>query len=249
MSSIAKKPIQYLLLPPTYQLLTHNLTADPFTPDANAFHEDVQKTKPSLQRRARLLDEKAHFSFVAPLPYPFPYRIEVEEQEDRTKAVEGWLSAKEALKEVDLGEGTTLKAYSSDERIQDYHLLGIARRGVEECLPSLDVGDALEYIGEGKLTARNAVKKTDKEVIEETNAEVDIIMEKPSQHTNGNAPTPGPAKTRQILTDILSGNTVLMDPSKEHGYAPWSLRYSGHQFGNWAGQLGDGRAISIRKYS
>ncbi|KAF9506441.1 hypothetical protein BS47DRAFT_1305262, partial [Hydnum rufescens UP504] len=27
-------------------------------------------------------------------------------------------------------------------------------------------------------------------------------------------------------------------------YAPWSLRYSGHHFGTWAGQLGDGRAIS-----
>jgi hypothetical protein len=31
-------------------------------------------------------------------------------------------------------------------------------------------------------------------------------------------------------------------------FAPWSLRYSGHQFGQWAGQLGDGRAISIRVY-
>jgi uncharacterized protein YdiU (UPF0061 family) len=29
-------------------------------------------------------------------------------------------------------------------------------------------------------------------------------------------------------------------------FAPWSLRYSGHQFGAWAGQLGDGRATSIR---
>jgi uncharacterized protein YdiU (UPF0061 family) len=29
-------------------------------------------------------------------------------------------------------------------------------------------------------------------------------------------------------------------------FAPWSLRYSGHQFGAWARQLGDGRAISIR---
>jgi len=26
---------------------------------------------------------------------------------------------------------------------------------------------------------------------------------------------------------------------------PYSMRYGGHQFGNWAGQLGDGRAISI----
>jgi uncharacterized protein YdiU (UPF0061 family) len=32
-------------------------------------------------------------------------------------------------------------------------------------------------------------------------------------------------------------------------FAPWSLRYSGHQFGAWAGQLGDGRAISIREFS
>jgi hypothetical protein len=32
-------------------------------------------------------------------------------------------------------------------------------------------------------------------------------------------------------------------------FAPWSLRYSGHQFGVWAGQLGDGRAISIRVFS
>ncbi|KAH9928639.1 uncharacterized protein B0H18DRAFT_1084394 [Fomitopsis serialis] len=28
-------------------------------------------------------------------------------------------------------------------------------------------------------------------------------------------------------------------------WVPWSLRYSGHQFGTFAGQLGDGRAISI----
>ena len=26
---------------------------------------------------------------------------------------------------------------------------------------------------------------------------------------------------------------------------PYSMRYGGHQFGNWAGQLGDGRAISL----
>ncbi|SPO39370.1 uncharacterized protein PSFLO_04851 [Pseudozyma flocculosa] len=29
------------------------------------------------------------------------------------------------------------------------------------------------------------------------------------------------------------------------GYAPWSLCYAGHQFGSWAGQLGDGRAITL----
>jgi serine/tyrosine/threonine adenylyltransferase len=38
---------------------------------------------------------------------------------------------------------------------------------------------------------------------------------------------------------ILSGNEVLP------GMLPIATRYGGHQFGSWAGQLGDGRAISL----
>jgi uncharacterized protein YdiU (UPF0061 family) len=43
-------------------------------------------------------------------------------------------------------------------------------------------------------------------------------------------------------TDFLntfSGNTVYPNTK------PYSLPYAGHQFGNWAGQLGDGRAINL----
>ncbi len=39
--------------------------------------------------------------------------------------------------------------------------------------------------------------------------------------------------------DLFSGNTVL------DGMQPYSMCYGGHQFGNWAGQLGDGRAINL----
>lgn len=39
--------------------------------------------------------------------------------------------------------------------------------------------------------------------------------------------------------DVLGGNAVLP------GMRPYSARYGGHQFGNWAGQLGDGRAITL----
>lgn len=39
--------------------------------------------------------------------------------------------------------------------------------------------------------------------------------------------------------ELLSGNRVL--PSMQ----PYAARYGGHQFGNWAGQLGDGRAITL----
>ncbi|KAI8900745.1 hypothetical protein BC833DRAFT_580362 [Globomyces pollinis-pini] len=41
------------------------------------------------------------------------------------------------------------------------------------------------------------------------------------------------------FVDILSGNSCF--PNSH----PWSLAYGGHQFGSWAGQLGDGRAISL----
>ncbi|MEC7687691.1 MAG: protein adenylyltransferase SelO family protein, partial [Candidatus Thermoplasmatota archaeon] len=39
--------------------------------------------------------------------------------------------------------------------------------------------------------------------------------------------------------EFLSGNKTT------NGMDPYAQRYGGHQFGNWAGQLGDGRAISL----
>ncbi len=39
--------------------------------------------------------------------------------------------------------------------------------------------------------------------------------------------------------EVLGGNRVLQ------GMQPYAARYGGHQFGNWAGQLGDGRAITL----
>jgi uncharacterized protein YdiU (UPF0061 family) len=42
-----------------------------------------------------------------------------------------------------------------------------------------------------------------------------------------------------LTVDILGGNRVLP------GMEPYAARYGGHQFGHWAGQLGDGRAISL----
>ena len=39
--------------------------------------------------------------------------------------------------------------------------------------------------------------------------------------------------------DVLAGNRLLP------GMQPYAARYGGHQFGTWAGQLGDGRAITL----
>ncbi len=39
--------------------------------------------------------------------------------------------------------------------------------------------------------------------------------------------------------DVLGGSSLI------EGMDPYAQRYGGHQFGNWAGQLGDGRAITL----
>jgi len=41
------------------------------------------------------------------------------------------------------------------------------------------------------------------------------------------------------LVEVLAGNRIVP------GMAPYAACYGGHQFGTWAGQLGDGRAITL----
>ena len=48
-----------------------------------------------------------------------------------------------------------------------------------------------------------------------------------------------PALGRGSAADILSGNRQVP------GMRPYAARYGGHQFGQWADQLGDGRAITL----
>ncbi|MCW9015351.1 MAG: protein adenylyltransferase SelO family protein, partial [Kangiellaceae bacterium] len=43
----------------------------------------------------------------------------------------------------------------------------------------------------------------------------------------------------QKFTETFAGNRLL------EGMKPFAMCYGGHQFGNWAGQLGDGRAINL----
>ena len=43
----------------------------------------------------------------------------------------------------------------------------------------------------------------------------------------------------KAFLNIFTGNTVLENTH------PYAMCYGGHQFGNWAGQLGDGRAINL----
>ena len=58
--------------------------------------------------------------------------------------------------------------------------------------------------------------------------EVAALLDLPTESANADA-----------LAEVFSGNRVL------DGMAPIATCYGGHQFGNWAGQLGDGRAINL----
>ncbi|MFM7273171.1 MAG: protein adenylyltransferase SelO family protein, partial [Gammaproteobacteria bacterium] len=50
---------------------------------------------------------------------------------------------------------------------------------------------------------------------------------------------PRDPREAESLTAVLAGNTLLP------GMDPYAANYGGHQFGNWVGQLGDGRAIVL----
>ena len=45
-----------------------------------------------------------------------------------------------------------------------------------------------------------------------------------------------------LVEEHISSDGRLLIRNENH---PWAWNYAGHQFGVWAGQLGDGRAISI----
>ncbi|KAH9945264.1 uncharacterized protein BXZ73DRAFT_96251 [Epithele typhae] len=250
---VQRVPISALPLPPRTQSLIHALTPDPYTPSPHVWRE-IRAEKPSLQRRARLLAPAAHFSYVAPCPLPFPYRVDYakkpaaapkegveldgkkaeeddEEELDgeaQVRATEQWLVNREALREVPPagGASATLQKYVADAREGERILIGLAESGLRDCLPALDVGDASTLLGTPSLSAPLG---------QDEDAPVPEVSEIVKA-------------ARQELIDVLSGHATLMKTGEdevEAQWAPWSLRYSGHQFGTFAGQLGDGRAISL----
>ncbi|KAG6861361.1 hypothetical protein C0995_001094 [Termitomyces sp. Mi166 len=219
-------PLSALPVAPPSQLLIHRLTPDPRAPSVSAFRSST----PSLQRRARLLAPQAHFAFVNPFPVPFPYDIQPPGPDDppltdKSAYVESWLAAREAVHERPSNSNAVLRIHDPKLRETPRVLLGVAETALRDCLPNLDVGDAFSLLGTPSLSDQSPNKS--------------------------GSTSPEAVSARQELVDILSGYSVLSTPKSnddDTAFAPWSLRYSGHQFGTWAGQLGDGRAISIREH-
>ena len=121
--------------------------------------------------------------------------------------------------ESDGESSNVLRLRTSKHRSKlESQIIGISSRALEDSLPHLDAGDTVVVCNDGVTPS-------------DTSPE---------------------GSRRKALSDVLSGRNVLITSGKSNesepgapAYGPWSTRYCGHQFGVWAGQLGDGRAISL----
>ncbi|OCF38633.1 hypothetical protein I317_07581 [Kwoniella heveanensis CBS 569] len=228
--AIQKLPLHRLPLPPT--TLQHTLSELPLA------------DQPSAQRRATTFktDSEGVWARVNPLWSPWPLRMTkaealamgVDVDKGQQVSVEDVLARWDPKElehtgiphDPEEGESNGLNTFSSAHRMKlEPILLGVSTSTLNDALPHLTVGDAPTICNRGASPSPDA--------------------------------TPA-ALVRNALVDILSGRKVLKSETEpnEQGnearqtgeqkdYGPWSTRYCGHQFGVWAGQLGDGRAISI----
>ncbi|KAI5480921.1 UPF0061 family protein [Pseudohyphozyma bogoriensis] len=236
-STTTKLPLHRLPISPSAPI--YHLKPDPLTPTPAAFlslskykpPEDaegiVQVIKPgdavppSMARRSRALRDGAHFSYVSPLVLEFPYDIVQEGDEVKDKEPGEERTATMTTIETRLAEyePSTEHPVRDDDATTPATLLSSPLR---DTLPTPTLLSLSESCAAALLP------------------QLDLGE-------------PG-SDTRARLVDLLGGKSVFANPGNgatdgddlgERGFAPWSLCYGGHQFGSWAGQLGDGRAISI----
>lgn len=240
-------------VPSVKQLLALSEYDSQHPPKSDKPGQDGYKPRPTILRRSRQVKE-AHFSYVTPLPLSFPYAVRPG-QVKRLRKVTG-----EAVGD---GTGSTNGAGKDKATNQNINAKdGSSRQitDVEDYLASLepDLADGvIKAVGSDKAAAYtsddrrqstgNAVlvglsAKTLTEVL--PNLDVGDAWE----HLASGQAEEGGREARSELTSFLAGHIVraeLPEGQNKFGFAPWSLCYGGHQFGSWASQLGDGRAISI----
>ena len=225
----------------TSQLPIHHLPLPSTTLQSSLCRLSLAE-KPSAQRISTTFSPATPgiWARVHPLWTAWPLRITKEEVEEMgvdtgsggQVSIEDVLRRWEPIEPEELANGHApaengLRVVTSPFRLKlDTHLLGISSSTLVDSLPHLDVGNAVEVCsGDERLD-----------------------------------PCTPASEAHEMLVDLLSGRRLLTGQadslrisgaphdagsSSKASYGPWSTRYCGHQFGSWAGQLGDGRAISI----
>lgn len=263
---------------PLGQQLTANLIPDPVTPDARALVATAT-SYPSLLRRARVVRDGAHFSFVTPLPLAFPYEFPPPSNDSVSDAesVERYLRDFEPQRTNPGAAFPPARQHSPP--FPSARLMAFSPQAHATCLPHLDVGDTHAWLQQ--TSGVQKVYSSGPSIESQTSTgpmdSAATGAAEPS-HLYGQDRS-DTATARQALSDWASGRALRVNIQEsepvndEHGtgvhflarheddvqntkqalaalhtrtsYGPWSLRYGGHQFGQWAGQLGDGRTVSI----
>lgn len=142
-------------LPLPSKVLQHHLTQIDLAarPPPQKGQQPVPDPTPNIdQRRSRTFPKAGHWARVTPLPIAFPYRLPKADEEagEVQIGVEEWLGKFDDFEGGSEG-GEGLNAESSTAR-QGWkaELLGVSEECLRECLPQLDVGNALKYVGIGE---------------------------------------------------------------------------------------------------
>ncbi|GAA5952039.1 hypothetical protein JCM21900_006230 [Sporobolomyces salmonicolor] len=185
---------------------------------------------PSMLRRSRQIRQGGCFTYTSPLPLEFPYDLREPDDEPDSHPK----SAKPS----------TIERQLAKFEISPAKPVWDAARGPENGgnAPTAFTSD----VREGPNFPKAKLLSLSTKLLEEWLPNLDIGRADGTEEEQA---------VRQQFLDVLAGKTVLAregdlkgkgkDAVPGKGFAPWSLCYGGHQFGSWASQLGDGRAISI----
>ena len=174
--------------------------------------------RPSFLRRSRPV--KAHYAYVTPLPVGFPYAVSEEVAKELIDQETGQVDIEAVLAYYEPSLDTV--AYGEAGKVQ-----------------------AFTSSARDKAISKAELFGLSQKCLDEVLPGLDV-GDAFEHIKSGEVSKPNEA--RDQLLAVLSGKAVLGKVDGEGlQFAPWSLCYSGHQFGSYAGQLGDGRAISICK--
>ncbi|GAA5895744.1 Fmp40p [Sporobolomyces salmoneus] len=182
---------------------------------------------PSMLRKSRQVQMGGTFTYTSPLPLQFPYDLDEPGVEPTGPRKPSDIERKLSQFEID-----------PSKPVHDVALPDSDSTGV----PTAYTCDKRE----ASTFPQARLLSVSKKLLEEWLPQLDVGKEDGTEEQQ---------KVRQQFIDVVSGKTVLARKGKEGksdtegngvtGFAPWSQAYAGWQFGNFAGQLGDGRAISI----
>ncbi|GAA5926797.1 Fmp40p [Sporobolomyces koalae] len=179
---------------------------------------------PSMLRRSRQVRMGGTFTYTSPLPLQFPYDLDepgVEPSGPRKAS-----DIERQLRQFEVDPSNPVHDAALDPAPEDSSHKTAYTCGKREA----------STFPEAKLLSIS------KKLLNEWLPQLDVGDDQGTEQER---------KVRQQFIDVVAGKTVLArqggagDAEGEKGFAPWAQAYAGHQFGNFAGQLGDGRAISI----